>query len=400
MSYNNSSINHNLPLKINRNLSSNLHINENGYEYGYVNNHGVNNGNERFSQAHVNEGFDWSEQHDDEFSIETRDAESIQSTNISNQTKKTKPKLYTFYDYMNKNQNQTETKSNNEIKRRNLNKNFIQQNKVKPNSQQVFDLTGQFKKPYSSSPVNTRNKLDLTPEPTAMPISSGFGGYTNTTTRRKPTKKPEPKVIVSSRKPVKLQPLYRVNSDEDLQRTLVVDQDPEEFVQVVHRPRAKPKEKIIYVDDPPKQREKIIYVDDPPKQREKVIYVDEPPQKNVVYVDRGQSPQIIYGKQPSNQVVYAQPQQQQYVYQQPQVVYANQPQTYEQPQVQYILQPDTQYLPQSQYLPQTQYMPTQPQYMAQPQYIQQPVNYLDSQNYVYVTDPNVQNIPGNNIVYR
>lgn len=203
-------------------------------------------------------------------------------------------------------------------------------------------------------------------------------------------------MIVSSRKPVKLQPLYRVNSDEELQRTIVVDQEPEEFVQVVHRPRPKPKEKIIYVDDPPKPREKVIYVDEPPKHREKVIYVDEPPQKNVVYLDRGQSPQIIYQKQPGNQVVYAQPpsQQQQYVYQQPQIVYANQPQTYEQPQVQYILQPETQYLPQTQYIAQPQYI------QQQPQYIQQPVNYLDPQNVVYVTDPNLQNVPASNIVYR
>lgn len=188
MSFNSSSINHNLPLKINRNFSSNLHLNENGYENGYVNNHGVNNGNEIFKRAHVNEGFDWSEQNDDEFSIETRDAESIHSTNnISNQTNKTKPKLYTFYDYMKKNKNQPEN-SKNEIKSRNLNKNFVQQNKVKPSSEQVFDFTGQFKKPYSSSPINTRNKFDLTPDPATMPISSGFGGYTNTTTRRKPAK--------------------------------------------------------------------------------------------------------------------------------------------------------------------------------------------------------------------
>lgn len=200
-------------------------------------------------------------------------------------------------------------------------------------------------------------------------------------------------MVVSSRKPVKLQPLYRVNSDEDFKRTVVVDQEPEEYVQVIHRPRAKPKEKIIYVDDPPKQREKVIYIDEPPKAREKIIYVDEPPQKNIVYVDQEQSPQFIYKKQPGNQVIYAQPQQQQYVYQQPQVIYANPQQTYEQPQVQYILQPETQFMPQTQYV-------TQPQYVSQPQFIQQPVNYLDSQNVVYVTDPNIQTVPANNIVYR
>lgn len=183
MSHKNSSINHNLPLKINRNFSSNLHLIENDY----LDNHEVNNGNERVIQARANEGFDWSEQNDDEFSIETRDAESIPSANISNQTKKTKPKLYTFYDYMKKNKNQPEN-SKNEIKNKNLNKNIAQQNKVVPKSEKVFDFSDQFKKSYSTSPVVTKNKIDLTPEPTTMPISSGFGGYSNTTTRRKPVK--------------------------------------------------------------------------------------------------------------------------------------------------------------------------------------------------------------------
>lgn len=179
-----------------------------------------------------------------------------------------------------------------------------------------------------------------------------------------------------------MQPLYRINSDDDLlgnHKTIYVDDEPEEeVVHVVHRPRPKPKEKIIYVDE------------------------EEPTQK-IVYVDRPPSPKYVIAKQPSTQVVYAQQQQPQVIYQQQ----AQQPQViYQQPQQQVVYASPKQ--PQ-QYVYYNE--PNPVQYVVQQPDVGQPV-YYDQQglgsNYVYVNDPvltagasnQLVTVPASNIVYR
>ena len=184
---------------------------------------------------------------------------------------------------------------------------------------------------------------------------------------------------MAPRKPIKVQPLYRVNSEEDLFRpkTIVVEEEPEEeVVHVVHRPRPKPKEKIIYVDEEP-----------------------APAQHNVVYVDRPASPQIVYAKQPAPQVIFSQPPAPLVIQQPtPQIVYANaQPRTTvatAPQQVVYMNEPPVQYV----------YQAPEPQYM---QNLNQQVSYFEQNPLVYVNDQIplsnanvVSSVPSSNILYR
>lgn len=102
--------------------------------------------------------------------IESRDADSISDSDFNGNKKQSssnKPRLYTFYDYINKNKQQP-----------------VQQEQQKQ-STPLKTI------PWFASNSETNN-TSVSPLPQSyyitMPISSGFGGYTNTTRRRPPPK--------------------------------------------------------------------------------------------------------------------------------------------------------------------------------------------------------------------
>lgn len=215
-----------------------------------------------------------------------------------------------------------------------------------------------------------------------MPISSGFGGYTGTTRRKPQPKRPEKVISVSPRRQVKVQPLYRVNSDDDMMgnhKTIYVDEEPEEeVVHVVHRPKPKPKQKIIYVDEEPEPEPKIVYVNRKPETQ--YVVQQHPPQQQIIMAQ----PQ----PQQQQQLVYAQPQQAVYQYpstsSQPQYVYYDQNQGQN---LQYVVQQPSDFGNQAVYLDQG----------------------MSASNMVYLNDGNQYStvmpsnnmiMPANNIVYR
>lgn len=132
---------------------------------------------------------------DDPIEIETRDADSIKSDTANN---KQKPKLYTFYDYMNKNkqQQQSPNSSNNNSNRNgnrvssntNYNNNNNHRNVAPRNIEKQTQNNNLEVVPYRNTDYDSPDSdfdSDI-PEPVyiTMPISSGFGGYTNTTRRK------------------------------------------------------------------------------------------------------------------------------------------------------------------------------------------------------------------------
>ena len=205
-------------------------------------------------------------------------------------------------------------------------------------------------------------------------------------------KKTEKVITVSPRKPIRFQPVYRVNSDDDLlsgRKTVFIEDEPEEeVVHVVHRPKPKPKEKIIYIDEEP-----------------------QPSQPNIVYVDRPPSPQYVYAKPPAptTQYVYAQaapqpqpqlvsvPQQPQYVISTSgtrtapqQVVLMNEP-VQQQQQIQYVIPNQEQYI---------QTVQAQPQFYYD-QIGAAPANYVILNDQMAPTATNyVTTLPTSNIIYR
>lgn len=182
-----------------------------------------------------------------------------------------------------------------------------------------------------------------------------------------------------ARKPVKLQPLYRVESDDEMpsQRTIIVDDEPEEeVVHVVHRQRPKPKEKVIYVEEesapvaPQATTKNIVYVD-PPQ-----AAVSAAPTTTYMYSAKPsvipQHTQVLYATQappPPTQVIYQQPPPPQQ-----QIVYTTTGSTGVVP-IQYVMQ-------------------EQPQYA----YISDPA----TSSVIYYTDPSAVGnlVPATNIIYR
>jgi hypothetical protein len=157
---------------------------------------------------------------------QTRGADSIsdKKSKANNQTnnkavesnKKPKPKLYTFYEYINKNKKTQANDSTKPDQLINTNKSIPNQNLKEPYSTQNFEEVEQnilpnlniLQKPqpfveyqqsysqplyqtYIPSQVNPFQPYSYNINPAfdprlqEMPISSGFGGYTTTTTRRR-----------------------------------------------------------------------------------------------------------------------------------------------------------------------------------------------------------------------
>jgi hypothetical protein len=143
------------------------------------------------------------EQHQQPIQQRKRQQQPKQQQEQSNQ--KTKPKLYTFYDYINKNKEENFNNANssnlNQIKTtvynnnsQELNKGFdYSRNQVLNNNNNSFNQNQRIQSYKVNSKEDTLNQEeDEDILITQMPISSGFGGYTGTTRR-----KPQPKVIFS-----------------------------------------------------------------------------------------------------------------------------------------------------------------------------------------------------------
>jgi hypothetical protein len=147
--------------------------------------------------------------YDDPIEIETRDADSIKSDSkvvSSEVNKKNKPKLYTFYDYINKkkeaenpidNQQQLEPRNNYNNNNQHNNKHYspsrayerrpIRSEYHQPNHyerERTPPLTPPTPEPKYSNRSHRRVSSPFELEYVTMPISSGFGGYTNTTRRK------------------------------------------------------------------------------------------------------------------------------------------------------------------------------------------------------------------------
>ena len=143
------------------------------------------------------------EQHQQPIQQRKRQQQPKQQQEQSNQ--KNKPKLYTFYDYINKNKEENFNNANssnlNQIKTtvynnnsQDLNKGFdYSRNQVLNNNNNSFNQNQRIQSYKVNSKEDTLNQEeDEDILITQMPISSGFGGYTGTTRR-----KPQPKVIFS-----------------------------------------------------------------------------------------------------------------------------------------------------------------------------------------------------------
>lgn len=101
--------------------------------------------------------------------IESTDAESLRSESdlVANKQLLNKPKLYTFYDYTNK-----------------------KQTNIKQFDQTLYNNQLQKQTAYLQEQPTFYKESNLLTDSTylGMPISSGFGGYTNTTRRKAPAK--------------------------------------------------------------------------------------------------------------------------------------------------------------------------------------------------------------------
>lgn len=228
---------------------------------------------------------------------------------------------------------------------------------------------------------------------------------------------------MNERKPVKLQPLYRVDTEDEIilssrasnknQRKIIIQDEPEEeVVHVVHRskqPMRNSKEKnIVYVERSPSPQPQIIYTTKPQSNAPQIIYAQRPNQPQPQYIIQ-QAPSAS-----SQQIVYANPRK--LAQSQPQIIYVNDPSMISSQPVQYVMQSQSaepqysiiqqpnvgqQYaLIQSgdngQYVLQNG---EQPQYIIQSQPViqnGQPIT-LDGTNLIYVNDPSQAN---NNIVYK
>ena len=139
----------------------------------------LNNNNNNNNRSNINNLPDvsWDE-------IESRDADSIRSdsdqASFINKNKKKQNKLYTFYDYIG-NKNKV---ANNNQQGQQLQPQQQQQQQQQQQPYQQFDESANEESAFWS---NSESQFPQNYYVT-MPISSGFGGYTNTTRRKVPPK--------------------------------------------------------------------------------------------------------------------------------------------------------------------------------------------------------------------
>ena len=171
------------------------------------------------SSAAGEQALDWddSSNHNKNNFLNNKNPINNTDSHISNQTQtqKSNSKLYTFYDYINKNKSQVNSNLDNNanrlIKNTDINStNQQQQQQFHNATNNNYYLNSEFEESTNgdiielNTPLFERrnatfrprepiDRFSPLPEPhyITMPISSGFGGYTGTTRR-----KPQPKVIV------------------------------------------------------------------------------------------------------------------------------------------------------------------------------------------------------------
>lgn len=115
--------------------------------------------------------------------IETRDSDSIISDNVPKKTEKQRsPKLYTFYDYINKRNRKLE--HSDKLKTETQSTYHHTRNKSENSPEYIYKLKQDFEQDSNTFVPETSNSIAVK-NYNKMPISSGFGGYTTTTTRRK-----------------------------------------------------------------------------------------------------------------------------------------------------------------------------------------------------------------------
>ena len=113
---------------------------------------------------------------DEPIEIETRDSDSINSESVSKKSgNKRTPRLYNFYEYLNKKRNSKNPEDSNN--RSSLNSaqsisNYSQS--IKSSPEYIYKLRRQISQDFEDS--NSENLKYR-----KMPISSGFGGFTTTT---------------------------------------------------------------------------------------------------------------------------------------------------------------------------------------------------------------------------
>ena len=170
------------------------------------------------SSAAGEQALDWddSSNHNKNNFLNNKNPINNTDSHISNQTQtqKSNSKLYTFYDYINKNKSQVNSNLDNNanrlIKNTDINStNQQQQQQFHNATNNNYYLNSEFEESTNgdiielNTPLFERrnatfrprepiDRFSPLPEPhyITMPISSGFGGYTGTTRR-----KPQPKVI-------------------------------------------------------------------------------------------------------------------------------------------------------------------------------------------------------------
>ena len=172
------------------------------------------------SSAAGEQALDWddSSNHNKNNFLNNKNPINNTDSHISNQTQtqtqKSNSKLYTFYDYINKNKSQVNSNLDNNanrlIKNTDINSTNQQQQQFHNATNNNYYLNSEFEESTNgdiielNTPLFERrnatfrprepiDRFSPLPEPhyITMPISSGFGGYTGTTRR-----KPQPKVIV------------------------------------------------------------------------------------------------------------------------------------------------------------------------------------------------------------
>ena len=115
---------------------------------------------------------------DDLIDIETCDSDSINSE-TSKAANIKKPKLFTFYDYINKDSNIVKSQKNQAQK----NKSYLNFENYHNNFHNSSDYTYKFRRPQNQDFDSFTNFKPSSSgfQQNKMPISSGFGGYTTTT---------------------------------------------------------------------------------------------------------------------------------------------------------------------------------------------------------------------------
>ena len=115
---------------------------------------------------------------DEPIEIETRDSDSINSESISKITENKKtPKLYTFYEYLNKNRESKSQENSNKSLLHSARSNSNYSQSIKNSEEYIYKLRRPISQNFQYSNSETSGNL----KNRKMPISSGFGGFTTTT---------------------------------------------------------------------------------------------------------------------------------------------------------------------------------------------------------------------------